>query len=71
MMGTLMRGSLTFWGITHMNSPSDKGNRSPLERVLEPTAQSQVLKIVIIGTAITKSEEKANDHIPDSYQHSG
>lgn len=44
MMGTLMRGSLTFWGITHMNSPSDKGNRSPLERVLEPTTQSQVLK---------------------------
>ena len=40
MTGTLMAGSLTFWGSTHMNSPSDQDNRSPLEKVLESSTQS-------------------------------
>lgn len=49
-----MAGSLTFLGSTHMNSPSDKGNKSPLEKVLGPTSQSQVLKTVKIGPAMRK-----------------
>lgn len=51
-----MAGPLIFLGSTHVNSPSDKGNnKSPLEIVLGPTTQSQVLKTVIIGPVKRKN----------------